>query len=317
MKRNQYAALAGSMLAVVIPICVLFMALFHDGFVPLLTNSISFDAKVRDIKEQKINQADFMALGSSITLNNLSSAVMKDSLNMSFFNFSSWGLQINDIYNLAVHYVPEYKPKYLLICSSVTDFENAGNPASISNYLNTNDYIRRHAETYFYIKNYNSVLDIRDRKRTLDKLKSDSKSYDYLGFDEGGGVLLNIPRDKISALRWNLQGGFPTDFTNRQYRELDSLGNYLNGHHIVFIFVQTPIKKLYTDGAGEGRMVNSHFNTCKTIVEQRHGVYLNFNADKEFSGDSLFADQFHLTAEGATFFTKELAHHLKYILADH
>ncbi len=309
--RNKYLSFTYSILAVVIPIIIFFELLFINGYVPLFTNSISFDAKIKNIQEKKIKQIDVLAIGSSITLNNLSSMVIKDSINLPYYNFSSWGLQMSDIKQMVINYLPKYRPRYLIICSSVPDFEDAGNAASINNYLNTNEYCKEHLQEYFYIKNYNSILDIRERKNNYYKLKSEKDDYDYLGFDDYGGVLLNIPKDRISVERWSTKGGFPTTYTDRQYNELISLGKLLKDQNILLVFVQSPIKKLYVSTSKEKQIVEAHFNKCKAIVEKYNGIYLNSYYSKEFEDDNMFVDQFHLSSSGAILFTKEFVHCLK------
>jgi hypothetical protein len=79
------------------------------------------------------------------------------------------------------------------------------------------------------------------------------------------------------------------------------------------IFVQAPIKEQYLNVPQAQKAVDSHILTCMNIVEKNGGIYLNFEGLKEFSNDNLFVDQFHLSARGATLFTKKLTHSLKTI----
>ena len=291
------------------------MLFIHFGYKPLLTNSISFDAKILYLEEKKVGQTDLMAIGSSITLNDLSSKVIKDSIAASYFNFSCWGLQINDTKRLLISYLPKYQPKYVIICSSLPDFTTGGNLESIENYLNTGDYFKAHFKEYFYIKNYSSFLDIVTRKQEYSKHRYSTKDdYASLNFDEYGAALLDISPANRSSERWNETGGFPTNYTNQQYTELTSLSQLLKDNHVSLIFIQTPIRSAYINTSYCQQIVNTHFDRCKAIVEQHGGVYLNFHDTRVFANDAMFVDQFHLSEAGAMLFTREVAGSLKKII---
>lgn len=309
---KKYIVFVGKVAAMVVPIIALSIFFYFTGYGPLLTNSISFDAKLKYIKERNIKQTDILAIGSSMTLNNLSSTIIKDSLHMSYFNFASWGLQMKDIDQLAINYIPKYKPKYIIVVSSIMDFTNDELSASIQNYLNTSQNIKDNFEAYFYIKNFNSLAEIRGRKIELAKCASiDTNDYSSLHFDKWGGVLLRMSKKSFSLKRWNDHSPFPTKFTTSHYQALMSLSSLLKDRHIKFIFVQSPIKLQYTNTLSSQQSIENHFVNCKKIVEKYGGIYLNFHGIKEFSNDSLFVDQYHLSSVGATIFTRKLTHSLK------
>jgi hypothetical protein len=309
--KNKFAPFIYSVVAVVLPILVIFELLMRAGYVPLLTNSISFDAKVHYIQKRNVGPTNVMIIGSSITLNNFSSAVIKDSLKTSFFNFSCWGLQINDTRQLIINYLPKYKPKYIIICSSTPDFTTDGNTESITNYLTANNYLKEHFKEYFYIRNYSSLLDIVTRKREMAKHDHGNDDYASLNFDEHGSVLLNISPKNILPERWNEQGGFPTTHTDKQYAELTALSKLLKQRDIKLIFIQSPIRKAYVSTLRSQQVVNSHFKTCKKIIENNGGIYLNLHDTNIFANDTMFVDQFHLSVAGATLFTQLAMHQLK------
>lgn len=314
--KKKFSNFALSVLAIVIPILLGFELLIHTGYGPLFTNSIGFDAKIQYIEKNKIGQTDLLAIGSSITLNDLSSDVIRDSIsNISYFNFSCWGLQIRDVKPVLIHYLPRYRPKYIVICSSLNDFTNAGNTASIENYFNTGDYFKQHFKEYFYIKNYNSLLDIFIRKQELKKHShSNGDEYASLNFDQYGAVLLNLSPQNIQSDRWNAVGGFPTAYTNEEYSELILLCKLLKERQIKLIFIQSPIRKAYINTPGTQQILNNHFNVCDTIVERYGGKYLNLHDTTVFSNDRMFVDQFHLSKYGATLFTQKAITGIKAII---
>ncbi|BAV10157.1 hypothetical protein FLA_6217 [Filimonas lacunae] len=293
-----------------IPVAALYIAIMYKGYPPLLTNSVSFDAKVEYAQQRNIRQANVMALGSSMTLNNISSRVMVDSLDTSYFNFSCWGLQMADTRLMAVNYVPKYKPRYVLICSSLPDFSKPENTATYKNYFSTDDYWREHWSGIFYFKNYNSLWEIIARKMGREEQARNGNIYNSLSFDDGGGVLLDVPKDRISESRWNEQFTFPNNYTNNQYQELALLSNYLKKNQVKLVFVQAPIKESFILNSSSQDELNRHFNRCRNIVEQNGGVYMNYHDPALYTND-LFVDQFHLSETGATMFTRQITHQLK------
>lgn len=311
--KKGYSALALSLLAILVPIYLFYTVLMYKGYKPLLTNSISFDEKIRFIQNKKITQTNLLAIGSSMTLNNLSSRVIMDSIKSSYFNFACWGLQIGDTKKLLINYLPKYKPKCVVICSSVLDFADSKN-ITIDRYSNTWSFFKDHQAQLFYMRNYNSIQNIKARKDKSDTLKLISSDYNSLKFDEGGGVLLNIPKNKISQRRWNLKVVFPTKATNYQYHELVLICMLLHQQHISLVFIQPPIKRSYTNSLRSLRIINAHFLKCKTIVEKYGGAYLSMYGDKEFSDDKMFVDQFHLSETGATLFTQKIVRDLKKVI---
>lgn len=318
MANNKYLAIIYRIFAIAGAIIIFFEVLFKLGYFPLLTNSISFDAKIAYLNEKKIQRVEIAAVGSSLSLNDLSSQVVKDSLKVSYFNFASWGLQMSDIREMITGMILSYHPKYVIIASSFEEFENAGNVVSIKNYVETPYFIKQHFEEYFYIKNFNSVFDIIHRKKELDILTAEKSYYNSLFFDELGGVMMNIPKPKISVKRWNEHKEFPTVYTNNQYKELLLLSKTLKENHIRLMFVCTPLKKSYINTSAIRHAIDYHFAICKSIVEKYDGVYLNFDGTdtNNFAADSLFVDQYHLSNAGAILFTKKITHALKSLYPD-
>jgi hypothetical protein len=310
MMKNKYTRFLFNAAAVILPILILFEVLYRIGYKPLYTNSVSFDAKTTYLEEKNLGQTNLMIIGSSITLNDVSSKVVEDSLHISFFNFSAWGLQINDTKFLLDTYLPKYKPRYVLICSSLPDFTTTGNVESISNYINTKDVIKKKFGEYFYIKNYNSLFDIYTRKKELQKNGISNDNYASLKFDDYGGVLLNIPKKNIWPGRWNETRHFPTKFTGSQYVALNELAALLQQRNIKLIFIQTPVRGAYINLPGALAVITSHTDTCKAIIEKHNGLYLNYVNTVLSNNNQMFVDQFHLSEQGADYFTKMFIHQL-------
>ena len=284
----------------VLPVLVFFELLFRLGFAPIVTNSTLFDIKMLAVQKYHVKNIKLLAIGSSLTLYELNSNIIVRNFNMSYYNFASWGLQIADMKRLLTSLVKTNEPKYVIICSSFPDFMLPPNNSYL-NYINTNSYIKDNFPEYFYFKNYNSIHQIIRRK---------FNTYPLVLDNWGGASLKGM---NINNSKWNDHDIFPTKYSRANYEALDSLSTFLKEQNVKFIFIQVPIKKSYTNTDQSKQIIQSHFDRCRSIVEGKGGIYLNYYNTTIFT-DSLFIDQYHLQDAGAIILTKEIAGDLKKII---
>lgn len=286
----------------VIPVLLFFEILFRLGFAPIVTNSTFFDVKMLAVQKHHIKNIKLLAMGSSITLYELNSKMIVQNFNLPYYNFASWGLQIADMNRLLTSLVKINKPKYIIICSSLTDFANAPN-SSYLNYINTNDYIKDNFPEFFYFKNYNSIHQIIRRK---------FDTYPLVLDNWGGASLSASAMDKNNG-KWNKHDIFPTKYTRSNYEALDSLSSFLNDQKIKLVFVQAPLKNSYASTGQYDHLLVTHFNRCRSIIEGNGGIYLNYYNTTIFT-DSLFVDQYHLQSGGSVILTKQIVAGLKRVI---
>ncbi len=88
---------------------------------PNISNNISFNDKLRFAAQK---EADCISIGSSITLNNLDSETIINSIQpVSYLNLSSWGLMTKHTYYLLKIYSELYNPKVVIINTNIVDFQ--------------------------------------------------------------------------------------------------------------------------------------------------------------------------------------------------
>ena len=293
----------------VLPVILLYAVFYYRAYYPIISNSVSFDAKLLEIKRVKLKHADIIAIGSSISLNNINSKVITDSLRLSYYNFGAWGLQMGDLNHMIKSYVSCFRPRYILLASGFADFELDNN-----NSLPDNLWWALNLTPVYYITNYTNYDELKLRKITLYEYDHDFNDYTFLGFDKNGGTSLNISKQHLNGGRLklidNILTQFPDKYTPGAYKSLDSLAAFLQVNKIKLIFVQCPFSDSFIKTAQKKQLAISHFNSCKAIVEKRGGLYLNLEQTATYP-DSLFADPLHLNEKGAIFFTKKLSGKLK------
>lgn len=279
-----------------------YAALYRFRIYPVLTVSQLFDSKVLDARRQLSGPVRLIVTGSSEGLYDLDSKMIADSLDRSFYNFASWGMQMSDIGAALRAFVQQYRPSYLVICTCDRDFMYAPTP-SYADYARTPAWVREAAPQYFYIRNYSPIRVLWRRR-----FKSRRPRLDAWGGasveEMWQGLVKNEGDDRLQ---------FPTAFSDLQYRSLDSLCRYLKVQKVTFAFVQVPTEARFAGESGGPKSQDAHANRCRSIVTSAGGIYLNYFEPAIFP-DSLFADHTHLTRAGATVLTRKMIGDLKAII---
>lgn len=221
-----------------------FAVLYRCRIYPVLTTSQLFDSKMLDAQRRLPARVKLVIAGSSVALYDLDSKLIADSLERSFYNFASWGMQMSDIGAALRVLVKEYRPALVVICSCDRDFMTAPTPFN-SAYVGTTAWIREDIPWYFYIRNYNPVRTLWRRR-----FRSRRPRMDAWGGAPVEGMWQGLPA--------NLRDGlldFPTAFTGLQYRALDSLCGFLKETGVRFAFVQVPVEARFAANRAACRLL--------------------------------------------------------------
>lgn len=291
-------------------VMVLVCWLAYGQFTPLLTNSVCFDSKLQQVRDAKIEAVDVLSVGSSMTLNNLSSKIMTAQLNehLSYYNLGSWGLKVNEMEHVMNIAVPLLNPKIVIVASSVPDFTGTSTQHKINKWM-MNAYLKQFPAPCFFLANLNLPL-LLSRQLEIDSLSKMNNTSRSLQFDRNGGVELEVPPHLIDQKRWNEKFTFIAEENRNNYtKHLTSIAESLKGKGILLVFVQTPMRKKYVESILAVSQLKAHYSLCRSIVESHNGIYINNN--EQVLPDSLFADVTHLNAAGAQVFTKMFLDSLK------
>jgi hypothetical protein len=286
----------------VVPIFVLFEILFRLSINPHFSRSGFFDAKMMTMQKRHIKQIDIMMTGSSVAAYDIVDSAIVGSFNKSYYNLSSWSLQVTDMAALDSAWVINYHPKYLVLCSVLSDFSRP-DQKYYTNYVNTNNWIKNNFLEYFYFRDYRSISQLLRRQFGTS-----------FSFNEFGGQPSPFTHEVKEWHKWkDKEDSFPTVYTPANYNALNSLAAFLKQQRVKFIFIQTPIGNSRSGEAFYKKMVAKHFAICKSIVERHNGIYLNYYNRAQFP-DSLFNDKNHLLVKGAALLTTKVVKDLKSII---
>jgi len=292
-------------LAFLLPVLLAIFVLSNRGEIIPFTGSISFDAKLFELRNRGNSSIDNIAIGSSMTLNNLSSDIMATFLSgESYYNISSWGQNIGEDYSLLKKMVPIYSPKRVFIVSYCGDFGNSSIDCyqDIDRYLCGGNFFSKILMAKYKLKR--QFLDFGPEYETA---KLDTCSYSCLRFDKWGGIPLNVYGVNISEKRWNQRSHFCFDAERNTYDSLKCLCEYLRSEGVELVFVFSPARQNYY--AGNYGDVQKHINYIQSIVQGYNHTFL-CELDYSEYPDSLFCDYCHLNDRGSRLFTSNIVKHL-------
>jgi hypothetical protein len=263
---------------------------------PNLSNSFSLNEKLRFLRD-KPKDAEVIALGSSMTLNNLNSEVLVKSLGTNkYLNVGAWGASFTDNYQLLKVLGQTYPSmKTLIISSNLIDFQHGVKSADykvIADYLNPSkfridQYYLYHANMKYFVNNYPYTRLVRTH----------SQDYFYVGFDNFGAVNLDGENFHITKERWEL--AFLNDKVDlEQYSYLDSISSYCRNRGIKLIFCQNSYRMKMKQRFDEKRlkMINDHVEKVSSMLARDHHIFVD--AGERDWDDGLFVDAIHLNRVG-------------------
>ena len=167
---------------------------------PHFTNNLSLNEKLVAFEELGGRDAEVVAIGSSMTFNNLSSEEVLARFGQRYFNLGAWGLDMVQVNALSRSMVPRSKARTVIVVSNLMDFNRDAKRSSIDLAAvdvrkdlsaSAANYLTSPALTYYL------------RQTETNRIRySDRGNYECLMMDAHGGVVLEVPPDKILAGRW-------------------------------------------------------------------------------------------------------------------
>jgi len=267
---------------------------------PNLTPSYSFNDKMQFARKKK---ADIIAVGSSMSLDNLNSdVIIKNFKTGSYLNLSSWGLSTKDIFSIIKIYSSIHKPSTIIVASNYIDFQSTDkefNHKELSNYLEgttskLNDFfLNFDVDYYFRFFVYHKFT------TTDSKCTSGNTFYESMIYDRYGGISFDPHNFKIDKEIWN-----KIDISNLRevsYYYLDSISSFCSQNKIKLLFFQTPMREGIYRNLNKAWLLK-HISRVKTIILKNNHTFIDGN-DRLWP-DSLYIDPLHFNANGAREFTE-------------
>jgi hypothetical protein len=273
-----------------------------------MTNSISLDTRLHEMRSIDPEHFDVVGIGSSMTLYHLDGETFVENMDddISFYNFSAWGLSISDDDRLLEYILDEYSPKAIVMFSNIVDFTEGTsviNMNEVRTYLDNNPF-----NDLKLIIDYGFPNNIETKRLYQDRRFNPTELNEDLRYDEWGGVRLNVHGDDVLKVRYD--STYEDSPNEVQYEALSDIASMCVDNGIGFYFVQMPYRRHFINDDATQEKLDEHFRRCCEIVESYNGNYLEITDLDKYS-DEYFADSVHMNQEGAIMLTEEFANWFK------
>jgi hypothetical protein len=271
--------------------------IFKKPSIPLvfLSNDVSYNAKAFWIQKNfdKIKHSEIIVLGSSMSLNNISTKLVQDYTGRSTVNLSSWGRKISDFHELLNKIDTN---KLILININFQDLQRG----SIKTFFDLFNPKQNQIEFFSILTK--SGLYLKQISDYNNYCRVGSKSYQNLNFDSTGAAILDNIGFKINEKRWN--SGLKSVNKEEILFFIDNLKRISEKHKVIVTF--SPERKIFKS---ENKQIA--IDTLRKQIQQKaknvsfYSMYhLNFS-------DTLFVDGSHFNLNGSNYFTQILLDSLK------
>ena len=279
---------------------------------PQITNNYSLNDKLDFARNKYV---DILSIGSSMSLNNLSSKiVIKNFKSESYLNLSAWGLNLQNILDLLIVSVKNHKPKTLIISSNIRDFGDYSGVQQQYKIDEIGDFIQSKYNLLFHLKHFNIEYYF-DNYILVKSYKSSRSIYKSLKYDKYGAVEFASKRFMKSNELWKMDYISSNNIKmNINYQILERISFFCLKKHIKLFFFNSPTRKALINDKDQ-EVLDKHIKKVSKIVEGRNHFFVNSNGYD--LNDSLFVDGIHLNSEGAKLVTenyfKQLKSNKKYV----
>jgi hypothetical protein len=292
---------------VIVCLAVLFVGLDAMGALkaPPFANRMSFDEKLRVMREHPPRELKVLFVGSSTTLHGLDGEVLRTELGLAgdLLNVGVQNLRINQIKFLADVFLEQYPSvNHVVMVSTLLDVKNCGsvdaeffNPTDVINYVSG-----RVPELYYYFR-YLDLQGALKRAREMKHLRTTIHDLESVSFDAYGSLLLEVPREGVIDRVWY---GDPITLDPPCYQSLHALAEDLRQRGIAFTFVIAPMRPGYLAGRDpDGSLLAAHRAQVGAALEGTGAVLIDAHAALDMPEEAFF-DAYHLKRDKAQTLTR-------------
>jgi hypothetical protein len=266
---------------------------------PRITANFALNEKLALARQHRAEGVDVLALGSSMTLNNLSSeGVMAHFGPVRYLNLGAWGMGAEELSVTGPALVERLRPDTVIVVTNLMDFKravmlSASDSAHAVRYLDS----ARPLSAYWHHWDAPYFL----RQMEFDRTRfTDPTNYEYFAMDTHGGVTLDVPPHLMHAVRFHEEPPKATELDEQRYADLHRFARWLHERNIRLMVLASP----YRDGlntADVDAVQAGHLERLRAMLLPLGHVVIDAHAHPW--PDALFVDASHFGPKGAADFT--------------
>jgi hypothetical protein len=303
---------------VILCLALLFVGLDAAGArkAPPFANRMSFDEKLRVMRERPPGDLKVLFIGSSTTLHGLDGDVLRAELRLEgdLLNLGVQDLRINQIKYLADVFLARYPDvNHVVMVSTLLDVKNCGSVASeFFNPTDVIDYISGTMPELYYYFRYLDLQGLLKRASEIQHLRNTIHDLESVSFDAYGSLLLEVPREGVIDRVWY---GDPITLDPPCYQSLRSLAENLRHRGIAFTFVVAPMRPGYLAGRDpEGSLLAAHRAQLRQALDGTGAVVIDAHAALAMPEEAFF-DAYHLKRDKAQTLTRFVGEQMSILAA--
>jgi len=302
LNSKTYLKILFAILGIILAVTITYAVNFSKKYPIPVTGRISFDAKIKFIREHiDVDAVDTIIVGSSLGLNNIQGTYLekaskkcKTVLNLSVYEATA--LQVEQLLELTDAF-PNLKR--IVYSTQYSDFPHAKtfkdyDPKFLIKYLrdelNPIEY-----QTLMFQSCQDLEFCITRQKEWKEKHGMNNK-FSYLGFDSTGSVPLHIYGKDIIKSRWN--NPHPGIMNPKSFEAVDRMSKRAQQKGIKFYFVQQPYRQPLAKRIKVKNTLSYFAKRINDIVTKHGGKFLSLH-EKLHLGDKYFSDRSHLNDRGS------------------
>jgi hypothetical protein len=310
--------LAGAV-GVILCLATLFVGLDVMGALkaPPFANRMSFDEKLRVMRDHPPGDLRVLFVGSSTTLHGLDGEVLRAELGLDgdLLNLGVQDLRVNQIKFLSDVFLPQYSHvNHVVMVSTLLDVKNCGSVST--EFFNPTDVIEYISGTVPEIYYYFRYLDLQGalkRAREMQHLRTTIHDLESVSFDAYGSLLLEVPREGVIDRVWY---GDPITLDPPCYQSLHALAEDLRQRGIAFTFVIAPMRPGYLTGRDpDGSLLAAHRAKVRQALDGTGAVVIDAHAALDMPEEAFF-DAYHLNRDKAQMLTRYVGEQMTTLTAD-
>ncbi len=306
-----YLKILFALLGLILALAITYAYWFSKNYPLPVTNRISFDAKIKFIREHiDPDSIDTIIVGSSIGMNDVDGSYLqktsqkcKNVLNLSVYEASAFQVQ-------QLLWLSDAFPNLKRIIYSV-QFSDFPYPSVFTDYdpQFLIRYMRHELNPIEYwnlmFSSCRNLFFCFNRQQEWHNKHGINHKFSYLGFDSTGSVPLHIYGKNIIADRWHNPHGSAQN--PRAYEAVNQMSKRAQEKKIQFYFIQQPYRKILVKKHKYVQEVMARFiKENREIVTKNGGAFLSLHHKLQLD-DKYFADRSHLNDQGNKISTKAIA----------
>lgn len=265
---------------------------------PRVTDNLAVNEKIAFAMNHFPDGVDVLAIGSSMTLNNLNSvAVMEHFGNVRYLNAGAWGIGASELEVIGPALSKRFTPKTVIVSTNLMDFSDQpdilkGDSAPIARFF-------QEPELIGYLRHWDAPYYLREMETNRIRF-NDAGNYEYLGYDDHGGATLHIPKERISPQRFDKLPPTAAELSPERYAAFARFAADLHQRGIRLVVCESAYRNGIRNAENDA-LQQAHVEKLRAMVEPLGGLVVDANQRRW--EDSLYVDSSHFGAEGSEEYT--------------